>query len=556
MLQKKILYGGSGSHVDSPEVECGFMSDYQSNQERELDLGKLLSTFLRYIWLIGIVACAGFFAVNAYLVGFTPDLYTASATMYVYINNPNQVNYQYTSQSDLNTAKRLMETYMVVIRSNKVMNAVAERLGSQYSAEFIASTISVGSVAGTEVMRLSSTTPIPSLSMDICNAVAEFAPAEIIRVVNAGSVEVIDYAMLPEHANDKNLLSKSLMGGIAGALLVCGMLTLQVLFDEHIYTENDLVRHLDYPMLVTIPHVKRNALCGVSSRLPKRKGALRNVAPPMVAELYKRLRVNLSFAMSGKSHNVVVVTSALPDEGKSTVSTNLAIVAGQIYRNVLYIDADMRKSGAAGQSLQIEAHLRKPPKSALIDVDGHARGLSTVLQDIDSFDDVVQHSIRQGLDLLPSGDMPANPAELLDSSRMKDLLRKLRSRYDLIIIDTPPVNMVADALCLSGQVAGAIFVARSRLSSLSEVSKALDSIVFADMPVFGFALTDARIIRGKPYYKQYKRYSKYCLNNTPSTTKHAPRTSPRGAAAVKRIGPRAAARKGRKGRAWPENEVE
>ncbi|HML48674.1 MAG TPA: Wzz/FepE/Etk N-terminal domain-containing protein, partial [Clostridia bacterium] len=169
---------------------------------------KLLFAYVRSSWLIGMVACIAFIGV-AFYVQTTPNLYTASATMYVFISNPNQVNYQYTSQSDLNTAARLMQTYMVVIRSNKVMDAVAERLGPQYGSKYIASTLSIGSVAQTEVMRVSSTTPDPQLSMEICNAVAEFAPPEIIRVVNAGSVEVIDYASLPKFADEKGMMKKS-----------------------------------------------------------------------------------------------------------------------------------------------------------------------------------------------------------------------------------------------------------------------------------------------------------------------------------------------------------
>ncbi len=514
------------------------MPEFQASEGKELDLGKLLSVFLRYIWLIALFACAGFIAARIYITNFTPNLYTASATMYVYLNNPNQVNYQYTSQSDLNTAARLMETYMVVIRSSKVMDAVAERLGPEYSADFIARTISVGSVGGTEVMRVNSTTPVPELSMAICNAVAEFAPAEIIRVVNAGSVEVIDYATLPEQPNDKGLLTKSLIGAFAGALLICGTLTLEVMFDDRIYKESDLTKAFDIPVLISVPHVKRRALFsfddyrhlkgkgvrkkrktgdgspaakdenapggdGAAHKKTARRSASSGMdratcsflfkTPPLIVEVYKRLRVNLSFALNGQPNNAVIVTSPVPAEGKSTTSSNLAIAASQVYSSVLLIDADMRKIKHSGRSAP--------------GVAGH--GLSTVLQGVDSFDKAVLRNVCKGLDLLPSGPLPPNPTELLDSARMKELLSRVRSQYSLIIIDTPPVNMVADALALSGQVAGAVCVTRARLSTLKDVEEAVDAVAFTRMPVLGFVLTDARSLRGKAYYKRNKYYAKY-----------------------------------------------
>lgn len=498
----------------------------RSRDYMELDLRKLLMAFLKNIWLIGICAAIGFVSVAAYLGGIYPDQYTASATMYVYTNNPNQTNYQYASSSDLNTATRLMETYMVVIKSNKVMEAVSERLGPGYSTGFIAGSIRVGSVSDTEVMRVYVTTSDPQLSMDICNAVADCAPAEIIRVVNAGSVEVIDYATLPLYPDAKNLFSKSLIGAFFGAALVMGIILIMVMGDKSISTEEDLTSNYDIPLLATFPDLSRRffSLYGKYGRYGKyaymgkylsaqarkksdkgdrEEGAdytegnprfiITEKTSPAIVEIYKLLRTNLSFAMTGCSNNAVIVTSAIPSEGKSTVSANLAIVAAQDNRHVLLIDADMRKPKQSDQFVM------RHTKS----------GLSSVLMDIDSFDDTVQRNLRPGLDVLTSGMVPPNPSELLNSDTMRELLARLRARYDLIVIDTPPVNVVADSLVLSKEVAGAIMVVRHRVSNSRELNAALGSLEFTGMKVLGFVLTDMSRRGSGYYYRRYKYYQKY-----------------------------------------------
>ena len=251
------------------------MFESPKSRNGEVNFGKLSQIIFRKIWLIIIVACITGAAVYVYLNN-QPDTYTAYATMYVYTNDPNQINYQYASQSDLNTASRLAETYMVVIKSNKVMEAVCERLGPGYSAEIVADTINVETVSDTEVMRIASTTGNPELSKNICNAVAEFAPPEIIRVVNAGSVEVIDYATTPL-PNEKGLVIKVILGGGLGVMLVCVILFLFFLFDSRIETEEDLKSNFNIPVLAALPNMDHRAFqpkgkYGVYGRYSPKRG--------------------------------------------------------------------------------------------------------------------------------------------------------------------------------------------------------------------------------------------------------------------------------------------
>lgn len=487
-------------------------------ERNELDMAKLFKAFAKRIWLIALCAIIGGGAMAGYVITVTPDTYTASAMMYVYTNNPNQVNYQYTDQTTLNTATRLMETYMVVIKSNKVMDAVSAKLNYVYTPQFIASSLRLGSVSGTEVMHLSATTTDPQLSMDICNAVAEFAPAEILRVVNAGLVEVIDYATLPIRPDDKYLTQKALIGAVTAAVTACLLITLLHIRDRRVRADTDLSEIFGLPLLVSLPKPGRMQYKPKKAQQAKRKPKVvpptadveamltampvqRNMqrfvitenSPPNIVEIHKMFRTTVNSIMEKEPINALVVASAVPSEGKSIVSANLAIVAAQEKQRVLLIDADMRK----------------PMQYKLFGLKTINRGLSDVLLGIRNFEQSVRRNVRPGLDLLPAGKAPTNPVELLSSPAMRTLMVRLRAEYDWVIIDTPPMDVVADSLVLANQVAGTLMVVRRNVSNLEEINIALHAADRMNMRIFGFVLTDARGKQVGRYRKRTRYYSDY-----------------------------------------------
>ena len=183
-----------------------------TRQTNQIDLVKLTLYILKRIWLVIICAAIGFAGMYWYTVSHQQDTYTAKATMYVYNGNPNLVNYQYTNVSDLNSAVQLLDTYMVVVRSNKVMDVVVERLIKDYpgiTPGFISGSLSMGSVSETGVLEVRCVTGDPKMSADICNAVVDVAPDEIIRVVSAGNIEVIDYATPPTRPDSRRQIGRA-----------------------------------------------------------------------------------------------------------------------------------------------------------------------------------------------------------------------------------------------------------------------------------------------------------------------------------------------------------
>lgn len=181
--------------------------------------------------------------------------------------------------------------------------------------------------------------------------------------------------------------------------------------------------------------------------LKRNQAAIINKKTPfIIQEAYKTARTNTIFSVSGSMENsckVIAITSAGPGEGKTTTTINLAITFAQTGAKVLIIDGDLRKP-------RVHQYL------GVVKTDG----LSTVLSNQKTFDEVVYKNIREGLDLLASGSIPPNPAELLSSDAMGETLKELKTRYDYIFLDTPPVTVVTDAAALSKFIDGIILIVR------------------------------------------------------------------------------------------------
>ena len=212
-------------------------------------------------------------------------------------------------------------------------------------------------------------------------------------------------------------------------------------------------------------------------------------------EAYKRLRTNVQFSFAdGESSHIVGVTSAQPSDGKSTSSINLAYSMAQLGKKVLIVDADMRRS-SVHLRLGIEA---KP-------------GLSNLLTDVNNVGSAVQvyepSDGSEGFDVLPAGDVPPNPSELLGSERMERLLGKLANIYDFIVIDLPPVGAVVDAQTVSKLVDGMLVVVRENHCARSVMDSCIRELSLTGTKILGFIVNGS--VAGASKSGSYKKYGSY-----------------------------------------------
>ena len=195
--------------------------------------------------------------------------------------------------------------------------------------------------------------------------------------------------------------------------------------------------------------------------------------PFAVVESYKNIRTNLMFLLSQTRNRIFEVTSSLPGEGKSSCAVNLAIAFSQFGSKVLLIDADLRKP-----SVYRKLHLQ------------NKKGLSSVLVNFCDFSEAVVQ-INMNLDVLVSGPTPPNPSELLGSDQMSNLLESVEEKYDYVVIDTPPVNVVSDAVVLAPKTEGVVMVVQDGKTTHDEFKKAVSALSFADARLLGVVLNNS-----------------------------------------------------------------
>lgn len=202
----------------------------------------------------------------------------------------------------------------------------------------------------------------------------------------------------------------------------------------------------------------------------------------ITAESYRTLRTNIQYSSFDKEIRVIVVTSSEAGEGKSTTAGNLAISFSQAHKKTIIIDCDLRKP-----SLHKKFRI------------SNMTGLSDLLKGKESLNEAV-HGYNDYLDVLTSGKLPPNPSEMLGSKSMENLLEKLKKEYEIIILDSAPLQAVTDAQILSTKADGTIIVVRAEKTKRDSVMQAKELLQKVDANILGVVLNGVENIKKKYYY--------------------------------------------------------
>ena len=206
------------------------------------------------------------------------------------------------------------------------------------------------------------------------------------------------------------------------------------------------------------------------------------------SEAIRTLRTNLQFSLSTNEANVFMVTSSIPSEGKSFISSNLSVAFAMNNFKVLLVDCDMRKG-----------RLHK-----IFGVDSK-KGLSNLLlEDVKNYKKYIVKTDVDNVSLLPLGIVPPNPSELLNSDKFKALIELLKSNYDLVILDTPPVSSVTDSLIVAKCADEAVIVTSYKITPMDELSNTVKSLQTSGIKIAGIILNRMKHKKGSKYY-----YNKY-----------------------------------------------
>lgn len=488
----------------------------------ELDLKRLIQPLLNKAWQIGLVTIlCGIFAFVGSIMLLTPK-YQASALFYV----NNSVSFGDStlgiSNGDILSSKSLVESYIVILKSRATLMDVIDYAESDRTYSQLSSMISADDVNGTEIFRVTVTSPDPLEAEILANAIAHVIPRRISTIIEGSSAKVVDYAVLPTSPSYPNNMRNMMLGLTIGFVLSAGFIILVEIYDVTIKDEDDIKNCCNHPILACVPDMNRSTKHGYGlykryyrrsgyyrtnqkksddSSKEKANGVIGKDIDFAASEAYKLLRTKLQYSFTNElTCRVFAVSSAMAGEGKSVSAVNLACSLAQLDKRVLLLDCDMRRP-----TLAEKLSLAKYP------------GLSEHLTGMSNLDKILQLCYANGegssFYVITAGNTPPNPVELMNSTKMSALLKMLRERFDYIVLDMPPIGDVSDALISAKLADGVLLVVRQDYGSRIALREAVQQFEFVNAKILGVVF-NCTTDRGTGYAKNkygrgYRRGHRY-----------------------------------------------
>ena len=320
--------------------------------------------------------------------------------------------------------------------------------------------------------------------------VKRFKETSITEDIKTGNIRIVDLAEIPKSPVKPKKAQNLLLGLIVGLALGVGLAFFLEYLDNTIKVPDDIKNILKLPYLGPVPAIAAAEGGAVNGEKNPADDLVSHLSPKSTAsEAYRGIRTSILFSSAEQAPQVLIISSSGPREGKTITSANIAITMAQAGNRVVILDCDMRR-----------------PRVHKIFSLSRDRGMSNLLVGNDELDNVVLHTDIPNLDVIPSGPIPPNPSEVLSSQRMADLIEVLRGRYDRIIIDTPPITAVTDAVILSKVVDGVVLIVRAGVAHRELVRNAVEQLRQVNAHILGAVLNGVDMGRDSYYYYQYYYY--------------------------------------------------
>jgi capsular exopolysaccharide synthesis family protein len=325
--------------------------------------------------------------------------------------------------------------------------------------------------------------------------------AGISAGLRSSNIRVVDPAMVPTYptrpAKTRNI-ALSLLVGLVGGI---GLALLREYMDNTVKSPDDIEALVRLPSLAVVPafsepngdRTRSKLLKGASTNGHDKRIELvaQHLPKSQMSEAFRALRTSLLLSQADHPPQVILVTSALPREGKTTAAANLAVTLAQLGDRTLLIDADLRKPGI-GRLLSLGS--------------GKYAGLSSFLAGVSSLDLVtIQHPAIPNLSAIPTGPLPPNPADLLSSHKLDEAIAELRTKFKFIVIDSPPIMAATDAVILSVKADGVLLVVRSGETPKEAFTRTRDLLLSVKCHLLGVVL-NAVDSTAPDYYYSYRYY--------------------------------------------------
>lgn len=326
--------------------------------------------------------------------------------------------------------------------------------------------------------------------------------AGISAGLRSSNIRVVDPALVPSGPSRPQKARNILLAFLVGLVGGVGLAFFREYLDNTVKSPDDIEMLTGLPSLAVVPSFPSPNGHSRLAAMPKADGAdggeevrveLVSHSQPKspISEAFRALRTSLLLSQAEHPPQVILVTSALPREGKTTAAVNLAVTLAQLGDRTLLVDSDLRKPGVR-RALNLQV--------------GKELGLSSYLAGVAALDDVtVPHPIIHNLAAMPTGPIPPSPADLLSSHRMREALVTLRQHYKFIVIDSPPIMAATDAVIISALADGALLVVRSGETPKEAFTRCRDLLVGVKCRLFGVVL-NAVDSSAPDYYYSYRYY--------------------------------------------------
>lgn len=397
--------------------------------------------------------------------------------------------------NDLQTAERLANTFSRLVTLRPVLDQAIADGALPISAKNLDEAISVSNPTGTQLLEVSARAEDPDFAAHLANTVstAFISSNQAELTARPGLVSIVEDALPP----DDPVSPRPLLNAVLAAMLSLGAAGAVVLLVEYL---DDTVKGPEQAQEITgLPTLGRiERFEGLRS--PREQLQAATKPRSTIAEAYRTARTNLTYAIDlGRDRKLVLVTSPGPGEGKTTTAANLAVVFGLAGHRVCVVDTD----------------LRRPTLHRVYGLE-NGEGLTNLLlarePDIDR---AVQRSLYTNVSVVTAGPLPPNPSELLGSARMQEVLERLRGRFDIVLLDSPPALVVTDASVLSTLVDGIVVVARAGKTRRGALRATIEELAQSARPIAGVILNRVSGREAGYYYAYGRTYGEEELVDAP-----------------------------------------
>lgn len=466
-----------------------------------VDLTGMFFCILERFWvvLVSAVLCGTLMGMAA-----KNNVTTYSATSKLYIVNKDSFGIK---MADLQLGTALTSDYQEVFKTWEVHEMVIEELGLPYSYQEMQSMLTVSNPEDTRVLYITVTYPDAKMAAEIANSYAEAAKTFIIKNMDGVEPSNFSIALEPSVGYGTSVLVSAVIGSVGGGVLAVAILALLFVLDNRPRSPEVIQQYGGIPTLSVLPanKNKRPARKDPSGKMPA-KGPERSDNYLKISsfqqldyvsnEAMNTLCTNLSYC--GKDIRKIMVTSRYSGEGKSYVSMNLLRTFSQLGKKAVLIDTDLRASG-----IQSDYRLRYSTQNHY--------GLSEYLSGICDMKDAIYRTNWPNTSIIPAGYEAPNPLQLLDTPAMEALIEQLAGQFDVVLIDTPPVGVLVDAVALAKFCDGTLLVVGYCKGKQQEIKDAVDSIKQTGCKVLGAVLNGVKFNRmsNRHYYYSSERYAGY-----------------------------------------------